>query len=131
MRRLPDWPQRLATYVDAHRATPFVWGSHDCARFAAGAVQAITGLALCLPVWGGARAAARLLRASGGLSSALGGLFAEHPAISQARRGDLLAVAVRHGPLVAVCLGHVWCAPGTGGLVFGDLDQARGAWKVG
>ena len=39
MKRLEDWPERLAAYVDAHRDTPFRWGQNDCATFAAGAVE--------------------------------------------------------------------------------------------
>lgn len=41
--RRPDWRARLAQYVAAVAAQPFKPGSHDCALFAAGAVEAMTG----------------------------------------------------------------------------------------
>lgn len=43
MTRFPDWQNRLAAYVEAIRAVPFSYGYHDCALFAAGAVEAMTG----------------------------------------------------------------------------------------
>ena len=43
MTRLRDWRTRLAAYLAAGRAKPFAYGEHDCARFAAGAVEAVTG----------------------------------------------------------------------------------------
>ena len=43
MQRLPDWRARLGAHIAAHRTRPFAYGAHDCATFAAGAVQAVTG----------------------------------------------------------------------------------------
>ena len=43
MQRLPDWRTRLGAHIAAHRTRPFAYGAHDCATFAAGAVQAVTG----------------------------------------------------------------------------------------
>lgn len=44
MQRLPDWRARLRTYVETSARQPFRPGRHDCALFAAGAVEAITGV---------------------------------------------------------------------------------------
>lgn len=44
MERKPDWEQRLGDYLEAHRAARFAYGRHDCVLFAAGAVQAMTGV---------------------------------------------------------------------------------------
>ena len=41
--RLPDWRPRLVSYIGGVVRTGFRPGSHDCALFAAGAVQAMTG----------------------------------------------------------------------------------------
>lgn len=41
--RLADWRPRLVAYVNQVHAQPFAYGSHDCALFAAGAVEAMTG----------------------------------------------------------------------------------------
>lgn len=47
MQRYRDWPQRLSAYLRETSRTPFVsvdsYGERDCALFAAGAVQALTG----------------------------------------------------------------------------------------
>lgn len=43
MKRLPDWQPRLLAYLRGIAAEPFAPGRHDCALFAAGAVQAMTG----------------------------------------------------------------------------------------
>lgn len=43
MRRLPDWPQRLAAAIEAARLAPFAWGRHDCALFALDCIDAQTG----------------------------------------------------------------------------------------
>ena len=63
MKRLEDWPERLAAFVEARRAMPFRWGQNDCALFAADAVAAVTGVDLA-ERWRGlwARMQARLFR---------------------------------------------------------------------
>ena len=43
MTRLPDWRPRLSAYLVAVMRTPLDMGTHDCALFVAGAVQAMTG----------------------------------------------------------------------------------------
>ncbi|WP_291732406.1 hypothetical protein [Leisingera sp. F5] len=47
--RLPDWRPRLAAYVARVARLPFRPGQHDCALFAAGAVEAMTGADLAAP----------------------------------------------------------------------------------
>lgn len=44
--RLPDWRPRLVAYLEEVRTRPFAYGQHDCALFAAGAVEAMTGVDL-------------------------------------------------------------------------------------
>lgn len=46
MKRLPDWEKRLAAHVDDAMVRSFEWGQHDCALFAAGAVDAMCGTAI-------------------------------------------------------------------------------------
>lgn len=43
IRRYPDWPSRLAVFMKTRRRVPFLWGSNDCATFAADAIHSITG----------------------------------------------------------------------------------------
>ncbi len=42
--RYPDWPIRLNKYIAKVQHDPFVMGKHDCCTFAAGAVEAMTGI---------------------------------------------------------------------------------------
>ena len=41
--RKSNWEQELSDYLISKRGLPFEYGSHDCAHFVAGAVEAITG----------------------------------------------------------------------------------------
>ena len=41
--RLSNWESNLSDYLSLKRKEPFQYGSHDCAHFVAGAVEAITG----------------------------------------------------------------------------------------
>lgn len=41
--RLPDWRTRLIAYLETVARRPFVEGTHDCALFTAGAIEAMTG----------------------------------------------------------------------------------------
>lgn len=43
MSRIPGWRSRLNAYVESKRREPFQYGINDCATFAAGAVEAMTG----------------------------------------------------------------------------------------
>lgn len=43
MMRHADWKTRLHAYLADCASTPFAFGTHDCALFAAGAVAAMTG----------------------------------------------------------------------------------------
>lgn len=66
--RRPDWLARLTVYLAAAARQPYAIGTHDCALFAAGAVEAVTGHDPAA-VWRGAydskMAGLRLLRAAG------------------------------------------------------------------
>lgn len=135
MARHPDWPARLAAYVDAARDRPFLWGTHDCALFAAGAVAALTGQDPATGLAGtyaDAAGAARILKA-------LGAADVEHlatlrlgppvpPALAQ--RGDVVSVATPHGHALGVCLGGAAAVPGVAGLEFVALPLWPLAWRV-
>ncbi|MDO9639695.1 MAG: hypothetical protein Q7J44_14235 [Pseudotabrizicola sp.] len=43
MTRRPDWQARLTGYLIGCARAPYQLGQHDCALFAAGAVEAVTG----------------------------------------------------------------------------------------
>lgn len=134
LQRLPDWPSRLDDYVSACSGIAFAWGRHDCALFAAGAVLAITGTAVPLPAWRDRRAALRVIAKAGGLDVAVSQYLPPLVSPLLAQRGDVLlvrATADGEGPALAVCLGHVWAAPGASTINYGDPSGAVKAWRVG
>jgi hypothetical protein len=137
LRRLPDWPERWAAYLVAMRPHRFAWGSHDCARFAAGAVQAITGQPATTLQWSGPADAARLLRRLGTLADAVGQVLPELATPSLAQRGDVVLVrAPVHGgravrQWLAVADGPHWWVPSATGLASGPMALAHRAWGVG
>ena len=50
--RLYDWEARLSAYISKVASSPFEYGVHDCALFAAGAVDAVAGFDPAAP-WRG------------------------------------------------------------------------------
>lgn len=42
--RPQDWPDRLVAHVASWRGQAFAWGTHDCATYVAGWVQAMHGI---------------------------------------------------------------------------------------
>lgn len=126
----------LDAYLARHRATPFAWGQHDCCTFAAGWVQARTGLdpMAGLRGYSSRLGAARAVRAvaHGGrpaatLQTALLGRLGPCVQGNFAQAGDLVLVqqASRAGRsagqqerrAVAVWGGSAAWLPGTAGLV--------------
>lgn len=134
MTRLPDWRRRLLAYLDAARGRPFAWGSHDCALFAAGAVEAQTGEDIGAR-WRGryttARGAARVLRAEGcdGLAAAAGASLAEIAPLA-AGPGDVALVSGDHGEALGVVQGAAVYVVRPDGLGLVPLTAALRAWRV-
>jgi hypothetical protein len=50
--RRDDWPERLARYLDEALEREKEWGVFDCGMFAAGAIEAMTGVDLAAPLRG-------------------------------------------------------------------------------
>jgi hypothetical protein len=131
-RRLTGWPERLAAYAAAAAHRPFAWGSLDCVLFAAGAVEAVTGVRPPMPVWTDVRGGLRQLRTYGGLVGAVESIgLPELSRPSCAARGDVLLIQGVRREFLAVCLGHVWAHPGPHGLRYGPMYVAERGWKVG
>ena len=135
MPRLPNWRSRLSAYLAAARTKPFVYGEHDCARFAAGAVEAVTGvdpsadLGIRYTTLAGGR---RALRARGYRDPvAFVRERFEEIAVSFARAGDLAVLDTAAGPALAVVGGAEVFAPAPErGLVVLPLTTAITAFRV-
>lgn len=137
MQRLPDWPERLAAYVEARRHMPFDWGVNDCVLFAAGALDAMTeGLRLSFDqrMWADAAEAAYILKKLGGLQAACRESLGEPIEGDQAAlvgRGGVVCVDLEGRPTLGIALGNgCWCGPGADGLVFRPMAEVRLAWEV-
>ena len=135
MTRRPDWRGRLMTYLATARAKAFRYGEHDCVRFAAGAVEVVTGvdpsagLDIRYTTLAGGRRALR----SRGYSDPVAfvrELFEEIP-VAFARMGDLAVLDTEGGPALAVVGGAqlVALAPDRGLAVL-PLTAATTAFRV-
>lgn len=134
MTRLPEWSQRLRAYMAATVGRPFAWGTHDCLMFAAGAVEAQTGVDPAAR-WRGKyrsqRGAEALLKRLGH-ADALAAVASHLPEIPQAwaHVGDLASVEVAGIIGVGVVMGpHVVVLRADGhGIV--TLQPGGRAWRV-
>lgn len=133
--RRQDWPEALAQYLTERQNVPFTWGANDCGSFVSDGVQAMTGTDPMLDLRSvtSAKDAARLLKATSlhDLTTARLGPELDTPALAQ--RGDVLLIKQTPDgdPLLALCIGSKWAAPGPDGVVVGSMSDALAAWPVG
>lgn len=129
-----DWQARLSNWLSTVRKTPFEEGRHDCALFAAGAVEAMTGTDLAAAFRGRyrtTRGGLRVLRRAG-LADHID-LAARHfaeipPAV--AGPGDLVAIPTPQGLALGVVQGTVAYVPGRTGLALAPMTGALRAFRV-
>jgi hypothetical protein len=135
MQRLPDWPERLAAFIDARRAVPFSWASNDCCLFAADEVLHITGQDLAgwaRGAYNSAESALMVLRERGGVQAIVEQLLPRHEHVLQARRGDVVCVELDGRSTLGVVAGNgCWCGPGETGLLFRPMSEVQLAYAVG
>lgn len=128
MRRFPDWETRLAAYLETLRDQPFRWGSLDCAIFAAGAVNAMTGVDPMRGLRGyrSEAGAEKVLKekAGGTLVRFMNSKFERVP-VGLAHRGDLVMV---DGGL-AIAMGDVAIQVGQHGEREGLIRRHRAEWQ--
>lgn len=134
-KRHDGWRIALMQYLGECARTPLQFGTHDCAIFAAGAVQAMTGVDFAAEYRGTyatLREGLRHLQADG---------FADHialardrlPAIAvaEAMPGDLAVIPVDPLPALGVVQGpSVYVLGATGGLAIVPLTDAVEAFRV-
>lgn len=132
--RLPGWEQALVSYTRANLRTPYRWGLHDCALFAASCVKVITGQDFAEGLRGtyNDEDGARRVLASLGCAD-VGDLASRYlPEISRAepRRGDIVMNEGAFGPFLAVVDGRTSVGPSARGLTHTIIDHAIRAWAV-
>lgn len=132
--RFKDWQHRLIAYMHDSVRRPFEEGKHDCALFAASAVDAMTGHDYAAPYRGRyktTKGGYRILRKDGFENHvALAAAHLEEIAPAFARPGDLAVIPTDEGPSLGVVQGErVYCLGPTGlGLL--PLSSATRAFRV-
>jgi len=136
MRRKIDWRPALLAYMQATAPKPFIWGEHDCALFAAGAVEAMTGEDFAAPYRGRYTTllgGLRVLRRDGFTDQAAlaASLFEEIPPamagvgdIAVVPEGEANALGVVQGPRIYVV------GPDVTGIGTVDLLRASRAFRI-
>jgi hypothetical protein len=122
--RLPDWRQRFDAYLARVERRRFAYGSHDCALFAAGAVEAMTGDRLADGYAYASQEEGEALLPPGGLEE----LASEHlTAVPRlmAMIGDVALVDGEGGPSLGVVVGAHVAVLRRDGLGAVPLDAAR------
>lgn len=129
----------LDAFISARRSTPFAWGVHDCATFAADWVLQRTGndpLADLRGVGLQPLARMRLLHRAGGYVKAASDRLGNAQPGAFARRGDVVLLRTGHrGHRMAhrafgVCVGTHAVTTGMYGLVFMPVTEVEAAWRV-
>lgn len=134
--RLPDWPERLAAFIEARRDLPFEWAVNDCCAMAADAVLAMTGRDFLADFRGryATEGQAEALMGPGGLQAFLPRVMAEFGALelapAEAQRGDVALIGLENQLVCGVVTGPHIAAPGARGLAFVPLRRAAMAWGV-
>lgn len=134
--RLPDWPERLAAFIEARRDQPFDWAVNDCCALAADAVLAMTGRDFLADYRGryATEEQAAALMGEGGLPAFLPRVMAAFGAVpvlpAEAQRGDVALIGLENQLVCGVVTGPHIAAPGARGLAFVPLRRASMAWGV-
>lgn len=131
--RRRDWQARLTNYLMSVQGQPFRPGRLDCALFAAGAVEAMTGVDHAKGRRGYRTLATgeQKLRAEGYAShiDLVAAIFEEVP-VAFAQAGDLAAVPTDEGPALGVVQGEYVYVMQPGGLGLVPLLTAARAFRV-
>lgn len=128
--RLPDWPERLADYVESMRDDPFEWGKNDCATFAAGAVEAITGKRPELPIYNDSKSYLLLIQETS-MADRLTAIFGQSIPVAFAQRGDVVILDHAERLILSICMGSECVSPSADGIYFSLKPNSGAAWKVG
>lgn len=133
--RLPDWRARLRAWLIAVDRRPLLPGRHDCCLFAAGAIEAQTGVDLAAPwrgrytTYAGGR---RILRRAGYAGHAA--LFAAHLTeahVSAALPGDIALLPTAEGEAGGVVQGAAVFALSPLGVIALPLPPDARLFKIG
>lgn len=131
--RVHDWQERLAAFIAGRREQTFAWGPGDCGHFAAGAIEATTGvdvLTPALPSWNSRREAVRAMRTLGNsMREVTTAVLGEPVPPAFASIGD---IGLTDAPsALVVCNGSSWLGVGRDRVEAVAAERVVCAWKVG
>lgn len=138
IRRLEDWPRRLAEALETARSREFDWGEHDCGLLAMDVVDAMCGSDIARG-WRGryrtSKGAAGLLRRRGGIERVMTRHGLEERAVLMAQRGDVVEMPVPEGfdgagLMLAICLGERAVGADFRGTALVPLKLGLRSWHV-
>lgn len=136
--RHPQWQERLQRFLDDSNASPFVFGTHDCVTFAAGACDALTGGSMLDAIrqryqWHDLRSSAVIIRDSGGMLQLVSQFLGDPVTPFQARHGDIVLASCGikgHARALMVRLPDRLAGRAACGLAYLPLTASRHAWRV-
>lgn len=126
--RIDNWESKLSDYMESNRDNAFKYGTWDCCIFAAGAVEAITGVNhLKKFKYKTKKTAEKLLTENGGIEAALNERFESISIPVMAGRGDIILFE----KAVGICVGSkaVFLNEDSG-YKFIDMRYWEKAWGV-
>lgn len=124
--------EAMIAFIEQRMARPFRWGTQDCVRFAASAVQAETGenLLAGVPRWSSRREALSVLDQLGGLIAAVDARRPRIPA-AFALRGDIAGIEDSlFGVRLMIVEGATLIGPGQRGLERLPREAMEMAWSA-
>ncbi|WP_342049870.1 DUF6950 family protein [Cupriavidus sp. OTU4054] len=133
MQRMPDWPTRLADFIEARRERAFCWAESDCCLFVCDAVESFTGVdpaARWRGLYASEKGARRLIRDNDGVAGLATLAFGPAVPAALAGRGDVVLIDTPTGEALAICIGGVIAAQAAAGIEFHPITAAKAAWKI-
>lgn len=133
--RFPDWPERLAAFIESKRHAAFAWGSNDCCTFISDAAMALTGSDPMARLRGAYsdEAGAEAILGGQALDDYVGERLVEWGAVEAPRlmagRGDIVAARVGNHLMCGVCIGPQLALPGQMWLAFVPTHLALRCWR--
>ncbi|MDQ1079690.1 DUF6950 family protein [Pseudoroseomonas cervicalis] len=133
--RFPDWPERLAAFVEDRRAATFEWGRNDCCTFISDVALLLTGSDPMAQLRGSYadEAGAEAVLCGQALDDYVGARLEEWGATEipalMAGRGDIVTARPGNHLMCGVCIGPQLVLPGEARLVFVPARLALRCWR--
>jgi hypothetical protein len=135
--RVPNWPIKLAAFIEERRSMKFKWGENDCCAFACAWLEILVGFdpSVDFECYATAKKALKVLEKEGGVEKIAEQVCAKQgwPECNplRAQRGDIVLTDTPHqGAALGVCVGSRCAFPGLDGITFKLTGEVRRAWRI-